>query len=128
MGCPLHFQSLKLLFQVVGTCVLRRMGAAGLRMPDTYVPEQWRPSVLYVPRHIGPRRLSHRVLLCPLKLSAKATSPARKTRCASGPMNAAVVTDTSELAVTRVRAESLIHCQHCCCFITLSYNLAVAAS
>lgn len=33
-------------------------------------------------------------------LSVKATSPARKMRCVSGQMNAAVVMDTLELAVT----------------------------
>lgn len=107
----LSFSISPLLFQVVGTRVLRRMGAARERMPDTYVPEHWRPSVPHVPPPYWPRRLSHHALLCPLKLSAKATSPARKTRCVSGPMSAAVVTDTSELAVTPVRAGYLIYCQ-----------------
>ena len=40
---------------------------------------------------------------CSPKLSAKATSPARRMRCVSGPMNVAVVMDTLELAVTPVR-------------------------
>ena len=47
--------------------------------------------------------LNNAACSCSPKLSAKATSPARRTRCVSGRMNVAVATDTSELAVIQVR-------------------------
>lgn len=111
----LSFSISQLFFQVVGTRVLQRMGTARERMPDTYVPEHQDVSVLL-------NLLSHLLRLCPIKLSAKATSPARKKRCVSGPMNAAVAMDTSELAVTLVRMRFcyMASTQMTCCWCFLS--------
>lgn len=61
-------------------------------------------------------KLSYVVLLFPLQLFAKATLPVRKTRCVSGQMNAAVVMDTLEPAVTLVRASLVIYVRMICCW------------
>lgn len=50
------------------------------------------------------------------QLCVRATSPARKTRCVSGRMNAAAAMDTSEPAVTQVRFGLFYNCAVSCVF------------
>lgn len=87
--------------------MLRRLGAARGRVPDTYVPKKERRHLsvcMSPPQHIVRAEVTNDDLFLFLtQPSVKATSPARRTRCASGLTNAAVAMDTLELAVTRVR-------------------------
>lgn len=101
----LSFWISQLLFQIIRTCVLQWMGAARGWMPDTYVPHRLQTANIYqyMPCPHCARQLNNVAYSCSPKHSVKATSPARKTRCVSGRMNAAVVMDTLELAVTLVR-------------------------
>ena len=96
----LSFWISSLLFQIIGICVLQWMGAARGWMPDTYVP--YRVLTFISTCHCA-SQMNNVAYSCSPKLSAKATSPARKMRCVSGRMNVAVVMDTLELAVTLVR-------------------------
>lgn len=72
-------------------------------MPDTYVP--YRVLTFLRACHVAQcaNQLNNVAHSCSPKLSARATSPARKMRCVSDQMNVAVVMDTLELAVTLVR-------------------------
>lgn len=99
-----------LLFQISRVRVLQRVGTARRRVPDTYVPRH--THLIYPRGSLGRAGLVTRPVLCSPKLSATATSPARKTRCVSGRTNVAVAMDTSERAVTLVREFLYLFNQH----------------
>lgn len=72
-------------------------------MPDTYVPHRVLTFISECHTAHCASQLNNEAYSCSPKLSVKATSPARKMRCVSGRMNAAVAMDILELAVTLVR-------------------------